>query len=131
VVVGFYNTTTGIMSEVDHATDERDGMDARSARAQRVVSTAPRLSGLGRDATIVLLQGDGGAAIAFHVGEPLATPDRVQFHLAVHDVDKEYERLRDEGVSFDERPTDRPWGVRSAAMRDPGGHSVELTTSLR
>jgi catechol 2,3-dioxygenase-like lactoylglutathione lyase family enzyme len=87
----------------------------------RVLEETPRF---------VLLQGDGGAAIAFHVGEPLATPDRVQFHLAVHDVDKEYERLRDEGVSFDERPTDRPWGVRSAAMRDPGGHSVELTTSL-
>src|SRR5918996_1311132 len=29
----------------------------------------------------VLVRGEGGAAIGFHVGDPLVTPDRVQFNL--------------------------------------------------
>ncbi|HYZ99151.1 MAG TPA: VOC family protein [Acidimicrobiales bacterium] len=77
----------------------------------------------------VLVRGEGGAAIGFHVGDPLVTPDRVQFHLEVHDVDHEYQRLRAQGVDFEEPPTNRPWGVRSTAARDPAGHSVELTTT--
>jgi catechol 2,3-dioxygenase-like lactoylglutathione lyase family enzyme len=88
----------------------------------RVVEETPRF---------VLLEADGGAGLVFHVGEPLATPDRVQFHLEVEDVDREYRRLRDEGVAFDETPADRPWGVRSATTRDPAGHSVEITTRRR
>jgi catechol 2,3-dioxygenase-like lactoylglutathione lyase family enzyme len=75
-----------------------------------------------------LLGGDGGGAIGFHVGEPLATPERVQFHVEVDDVDAVVERLTARGVVFDEPPTDRPWGVRSATCTDPAGHSVEFTT---
>ncbi len=90
-----------------------------------------RLRALEETPRFVLLQGEGGATLAFHVGEPLANPHRVQFHLEVDDIDEEYERLLGEGVQFDEPPTDRPWGVRSAATRDPAGHSVELTTALR
>jgi catechol 2,3-dioxygenase-like lactoylglutathione lyase family enzyme len=66
--------------------------------------------------------------IGFHVGEPVATPERVQFHAEVDDVDAVVERLTAQGVVFDEPPADRPWGVRSASCTDPAGHSVEFTT---
>ena len=79
----------------------------------------------------VLLGSDGGASIGFHVGEPLATPDRVQLHLEVEDVDAEYQRLVAAGLVFDGPPEDRPWGVRSTAVLDPAGHSVEITSPLR
>jgi catechol 2,3-dioxygenase-like lactoylglutathione lyase family enzyme len=75
--------------------------------------------------------GRTGAAIAFHAGEPLSEPQRVQFHFAVDSVDDVYERLSEAGVEFDEAPSDKPWGLRTASCRDPGGHSVEFVTPLR
>lgn len=87
----------------------------------RVLAETPRF---------VLLGGEGGAQLGFHVGDPPAPPERVQFHLEVDDVDQEYERLRAEGIEFEGPPADRPWGVRSTATVDPAGHSVELTTPL-
>jgi catechol 2,3-dioxygenase-like lactoylglutathione lyase family enzyme len=78
-----------------------------------------------------MLRGSEGAAIAFHIGEPLATPDRVQLHFEVDDVDRVHQDLVSRGVAFDESPVDRPWGVRSATLRDPAGHSVELTNPRR
>jgi catechol 2,3-dioxygenase-like lactoylglutathione lyase family enzyme len=72
-----------------------------------------------------------GVAIAFHVGEPLSNPQRVQFHFTVDDVDEVYARLTKAGVTFDEEPSDKPWGLRTASCLDPGGHSVEFVTALR
>ena len=79
----------------------------------------------------VLLGSDEGASIGFHVGEPLETPSRVQFHLEVQDVDDIYEHLVAKGLAFDAPPEDKPWGVRSVSLPDPAGHSVELTTPFR
>jgi catechol 2,3-dioxygenase-like lactoylglutathione lyase family enzyme len=87
----------------------------------RVLQETPRF---------VLLGSDDGASIGFHVGEPISTPERVQFHLEVADVDAQYERLIAGGLTFDGPPEDKPWGVRSASMSDPAGHSVELTTPI-
>ena len=78
----------------------------------------------------VLLGTDGGGLVGFHIGEPLETPDRVQLHFEVENVDDAYERLTARGVEFERAPEDKPWGVRSAALFDPAGHSVELTTAL-
>jgi catechol 2,3-dioxygenase-like lactoylglutathione lyase family enzyme len=89
-----------------------------------------RMTVLQETTRFVLLGSDGGASIGFHVGEPLETPDRVQLHLEVADVDAEYERLRAAGLEFEGPPEDRPWGVRSTAALDPAGHSVEITSPL-
>lgn len=79
----------------------------------------------------VLLGSEGGASIGFHVGEPLETPERVQIHLEVEDVDGWCERLSARGLELDSLPEDKPWGVRSASLQDPAGHSIELTTPFR
>jgi catechol 2,3-dioxygenase-like lactoylglutathione lyase family enzyme len=73
---------------------------------------------------------DGRPCIAFHVGTPAGPPQQVQLHFEVHDVDAEFERLRNEGLTFDEPPTDKPWGWRVASLRDPAGHTVELVTPI-
>lgn len=77
-----------------------------------------------------LLRGDGGAAIGFHVGEPVGRPQCVQFHIQVDDVNDTVRRLAAAGVEFDEVPSDKPWGVRSSSCADPAGHSVEFFTPL-
>lgn len=78
----------------------------------------------------VHLVGTGGADLLFHIGEPLDHPERVSLHFVVDDVDAEYERLKAEGVAFDRPPEDMRWGLRTAYLRDPAGHTVELVTPI-
>ncbi len=51
---------------------------------------------------------------------------RFQFTLGVDDVDATCERLEARGVELLNGPIDRPWGIRTASFRDPGGHIWEI-----
>jgi catechol 2,3-dioxygenase-like lactoylglutathione lyase family enzyme len=53
---------------------------------------------------------------------------RFQFTLGVEDVDSMCEELKSRGVELLNGPMDRPWGVRTASFRDPGGHIWEIAT---
>ncbi|WP_433344136.1 VOC family protein [Streptomyces sp. CA-253872] len=60
---------------------------------------------------------------------PVARPDsgsRVQLTLPVDDVDAMCEELTARGVTLLNGPMDRPWGIRTASFRDPGGHIWEI-----
>jgi lactoylglutathione lyase len=60
---------------------------------------------------------------------PVAGPDagvRLQFTLGVDDVNATCERLEARGVELLNGPVDRPWGIRTASFRDPGGHIWEI-----
>ena len=59
----------------------------------------------------------------------VATPEagvRFQFTLEVDDVDAKVVELRSRGVELLNGPIDRPWGIRTASFRDPGGHIWEI-----
>jgi catechol 2,3-dioxygenase-like lactoylglutathione lyase family enzyme len=79
---------------------------------------------------VQLADQSGRPCVAFHVGAPPEHPNRIQLHFEVEDVDAEYERLRGQGLAFEERPEDKPWGWRVASVRDPAGHTVELVTPV-
>lgn len=51
---------------------------------------------------------------------------RFQFTLEVEDVDAMCAELRRRGVELLNGPMDRPWGIRTASFRDPGGHIWEI-----
>jgi len=51
---------------------------------------------------------------------------RFQFTLSVADVDVMCEELKERGVDLLNGPMDRPWGIRTASFRDPGGHIWEI-----
>jgi catechol 2,3-dioxygenase-like lactoylglutathione lyase family enzyme len=53
---------------------------------------------------------------------------RFQFTLFVDDVDAMCEELKERGVDLLNGPMDRPWGIRTASFRDPGGHIWEIAT---
>jgi lactoylglutathione lyase len=60
---------------------------------------------------------------------PVASPDagvRFQFTLGVDDVDAMCDELRRRRVELLNGPIDRPWGIRTASFRDPGGHVWEI-----
>ena len=59
------------------------------------------------------------------VGGPEAGP-RVQFTITVDDVDATCAELATRGVKLLNGPIDRPWGIRTAAFRDPAGHVWEI-----
>jgi catechol 2,3-dioxygenase-like lactoylglutathione lyase family enzyme len=53
---------------------------------------------------------------------------RLQLTIAVDDVDAMCAELATRGVALLNGPMDRPWGLRTASFRDPGGHIWEITT---
>ncbi|WP_343244630.1 VOC family protein [Streptomyces sp. SID11385] len=51
---------------------------------------------------------------------------RLQLTLPVDDVDAMCQELKARGVTLLNGPVDRPWGIRTASFRDPGGHIWEI-----
>lgn len=79
------------------------------------------------DTLVNLLQASEGPELV----EParVASPDagvRFQFTLGVDDVDAMCGELKSRGVELLNGPIDRPWGIRTASFRDPGGHVWEI-----
>lgn len=79
----------------------------------------------------VQLGWDGESGLlAFHVGEPLSEPSRIQLHIRVDDVEVTFQELSARGIEFEQPPTDKPWGLRTASTRDPAGHGLEFEVPL-
>ncbi len=74
-----------------------------------------------------------GSRLAFHRIKKAAPLTRLtaELHLEVGDVDDTYSRLQAKGVKFEEKPSNHPWGTRSAGFRDPEGYTVELVGPLK
>jgi lactoylglutathione lyase len=53
---------------------------------------------------------------------------RFQLTLHVEDVDVLCAELARRGVQLLNGPQDRPWGLRTASFRDPGGHVWEIAS---
>ncbi len=51
---------------------------------------------------------------------------RLQLTIEVDDVDATCAELTRRGVELLNGPMDRPWGIRTASFRDPGGHIWEI-----
>jgi catechol 2,3-dioxygenase-like lactoylglutathione lyase family enzyme len=64
---------------------------------------------------------------------PVAPPKsgvRMQLTVQVQDVDATVARLQRNGLTLLNGPTDRAWGVRTAAFADPAGHVWELAARI-
>lgn len=53
---------------------------------------------------------------------------RAQLTIEVDDVDAMCAELKNRGVELLNGPMDRPWGIRTASFKDPGGHIWEIAT---
>ena len=52
----------------------------------------------------------------------------VVIDFVVPDVDEAYVRLSEGGTAFIEPPSDRPWGLRTATLRDPAGYTLTISS---
>ena len=69
------------------------------------------------------------AAVELIAPAGMASPEvgsRLQFTIEVDDVDAMCAELARRGVKLLNGPMDRPWGIRTASFRDPGGHIWEI-----
>ena len=75
------------------------------------------------------------SAMATVLGTALEPPDRrapaFELGFKVPDVDAAYAELVALGAEASVSPTDRPWGQRTAYVRDPDGHLIELAEDRR
>lgn len=55
-----------------------------------------------------------------------ADPYRVMPHLGVDDIQREYRRLKEEGVEFIRPPEREHWGGWIATLKDPDGNILQL-----
>ena len=69
---------------------------------------------------------DGDSTFSVEAMDAVHASDAVTLYLECDDLDREYERLRGEGVTFEQEPTDMPWLWREARLRDPDGHRLCL-----
>lgn len=69
------------------------------------------------------------------LGEPLEAPSSrapsFELGFKVSDVDAAFAELVSAGARPAAAPTDRPWGQRTAYVRDPDGYLLELVETLR
>jgi lactoylglutathione lyase len=60
---------------------------------------------------------------------PAAAGARMQLTITVDDVDATARLVLERGAVLLNGPQDRPWGIRTAAFRDPSGHVWEIADS--
>jgi catechol 2,3-dioxygenase-like lactoylglutathione lyase family enzyme len=60
---------------------------------------------------------------------PAAAGARMQLTITVGDVDAAARLVVERGAVLLNGPQDRPWGIRTAAFRDPSGHVWEISDS--
>ena len=63
----------------------------------------------------------------YNDGEEHSLPHaRICLAFTAADVDKEYERLKERGITIIEKPAARPWGARNMSFYDPDGNVVYI-----
>ena len=83
------------------------------------------------DLMVLLVAVDSGhELLEENVTTPHGRPATNVFNLFVDDVDEWYSRLSEQGVNFLVAPMNRPWGRRTAHLRDPDGFVWELSQSI-
>ncbi len=60
------------------------------------------------------------------IAEMMAKGTFASINLATKDLDSTFERLQAGDVDIVQEPTDQPYGVRDAALRDPAGNLIRL-----
>lgn len=108
--VSFYTDTLGL--QLQHRTEKYAQMAAGTTRLSIYTRDAME------DTLGASLEAPSRSAPSFELG------------FKVADCDAAFAELVDAGAPSVTRPTDRPWGQRTAYVRDPDGNLIELAQDL-
>lgn len=62
---------------------------------------------------------------------PKEKEERVILQFEVKNVDEEYERLKNLGITITEVPTTYPWGWRAMGIEDPEGNHIDFVCKMK
>ena len=60
------------------------------------------------------------------IAEMMAKGTYASINLATRDLDAAFEQIQARGAEVVQEPTDQPYGIRDAAVRDPAGTLIRL-----
>jgi uncharacterized glyoxalase superfamily protein PhnB len=60
------------------------------------------------------------------IGEMMAKGTFAMLNLATDDLTAAFDRIQASGADIVQEPTDQPYGVRDAAVRDPAGNMIRI-----
>jgi catechol 2,3-dioxygenase-like lactoylglutathione lyase family enzyme len=60
------------------------------------------------------------------ITEMMAKGTYAGVNLATPDLDAAFERIQADDVDIVQEPTEQPWGIRDAAVRDPDGSMIRI-----
>ena len=69
---------------------------------------------------------EGEATFSIHLVDKLPKGEGAYVYFETEKLDKEVNRLQEEGIKFDLLPTDQSWLWREARLKDPDGNSIIL-----
>lgn len=68
----------------------------------------------------------GDATFSIHYVDNITNGEGVYVYFETDILDKEVDRLLEEGIIFDQLPTDQTWLWREARLKDPDGNQLVL-----
>ena len=69
---------------------------------------------------------DGDSTLSIQHDETAEVSNNVVLYFECQDLDIAVSELKSKGLTFDEDPTDRPWLLRQAYLKDPNGNKICL-----
>lgn len=69
---------------------------------------------------------NGDSTFSIHQVEKLPEGEGIYVYFECEDLDERVARLREEGIEFDELPTDQRWLWREARLKDPDNNQLIL-----
>lgn len=69
---------------------------------------------------------DGEASFSVHQVNKLPKGEGIYVYFEIKQLDEKVQYLLDEGIEFDEMPTDQRWLWREARLKDPDGNQLIL-----
>ena len=69
---------------------------------------------------------DGEATLSVNIADDVVSANNIVLYFECDDLDERVAELKQQGIEFDEDPTDRPWLWRQAYLKDPNGNKICL-----
>ncbi len=69
---------------------------------------------------------DGNSTFSIHRTEELPKGEGIYVYFECANLDEHVNKLKDNGIAFDQEPTDQRWLWREARLKDPDGNQLIL-----
>ena len=69
---------------------------------------------------------DGQSTFSIHHSTDFRNDSGIWIYFEIEELDKTVSALIQDGIAFDEMPTDKEWGWRESRLKDPDGHQLIL-----